>query len=188
MNRDNPTCCRCGATIDENCEFNRSLPEDSPDRKSQSGMFFPDDTFACSDCYTDEEEYENYKVCHFLCYGHNPYDVNEYGECACDNKEVQIVDKGTNTMEEEKRKKCSIHKYHKVTFAGMKVFACSKPLCSHYMPKHMEMLLIGKASYCWSCDGVMVMDEVALDLDKPICVSCRLKKIELPDNILNVVN
>lgn len=90
-------------------------------------------------------------------------------------------------VKEEKRKKCSIHKYHKLTFAGMKVFACSKPFCNHYMPKHMESLLLGKASYCWECDGVMVMDLEALEMEKPICISCRLKKVEVPKELSNII-
>ena len=77
-----------------------------------------------------------------------------------------------------------IHKYHKISFAGMQVFACALSDCTHYMPQHMEAMIIGKASYCWECDNPMVMDEISKKMDKPICVNCRTKKIELPAALL----
>lgn len=91
-------------------------------------------------------------------------------------------------MEEPTKKvKCYIHKYRRIEFAGRLLFACAAPLCSHYMPKHMEGFLLGKASFCWECDKAMVMDEVALGMDKPICVGCRLKKVELPGEIASLI-
>lgn len=73
-----------------------------------------------------------------------------------------------------------IHKYHKINLAGHFVFACALSDCSHYIPKHIENLIIGKKTYCWECDLVMTMGLEEIKMDRPICVSCRTKTIELP--------
>jgi hypothetical protein len=75
-------------------------------------------------------------------------------------------------------KKCNddrgIHKYHKVNTGFTTLWACAHPTCSHYMPKHIENMIQGKASICWECDGEMVLDTDALRMDKPICLNCRM--------------
>lgn len=70
------------------------------------------------------------------------------------------------------RSKRHIHKYHKLSVAGEKVWACALPNCSHYMPKHMEQLVIGKGSFCWLCNEPIVLDVTNMQNDKPTCRAC----------------
>lgn len=72
------------------------------------------------------------------------------------------------------KKKCIGHKYHRVDFIGQKIFACALPDCSHYMPKHMEPMIVGKRSLCWQCDKPFVIGYEHLEQDKPICANCAM--------------
>lgn len=65
------------------------------------------------------------------------------------------------------------HKYHRVSLDYANVWACALPECSHYMPKHIERLVLGKKSHCWGCDAQFILDEDALKMDKPMCIPCR---------------
>ena len=60
------------------------------------------------------------------------------------------------------------HKYHKI--AGM--WHCARPDCTHMMPKNMAGNIEGKKSICWQCGNEMVLNEMALEMDKPICEAC----------------
>lgn len=76
-----------------------------------------------------------------------------------------------------------IHKYHRVTLTFAKVWACALPDCNHFMPKQIEAIVMGKASICWQCGDNMLLDERAMDEDKPRCPKCRLgieEENELP--------
>jgi len=70
-----------------------------------------------------------------------------------------------------------IHKYHKVSIGFTKVWACAMPNCSHYMPHNMEDLVIGKSSFCWNCNGPIVLDETTMQNDKPICRTCKIEQL-----------
>jgi ribosomal protein S27AE len=65
-----------------------------------------------------------------------------------------------------------IHKYHKISLNTVMVWACALPNCSHYMPKHLDGMVLGKASYCWNCGNQMVLDSNNIEMDKPICINC----------------
>jgi len=67
-----------------------------------------------------------------------------------------------------------IHKYHHVDTVNGKLWACAQPECSHHMPKHYEPLLIGKASICWTCEGLFRLNAENMKHDKPICEACSL--------------
>ena len=65
-----------------------------------------------------------------------------------------------------------IHKYHKVLMSYTKVWACALPDCNHYMPTHMEQMVLGKASICWNCDSMFILNESNMKNDKPTCMNC----------------
>lgn len=66
-----------------------------------------------------------------------------------------------------------IHKYMRVQLKFAKVWRCSLPDCYHYMPPHMEEMLIGRKSICWSCGNHFPLDEIAMKEEMPNCFSCR---------------
>lgn len=75
-----------------------------------------------------------------------------------------------------------VHKYHHISVGTMgKVWCCALPDCSHYMPAHMEGMVLGKNSICWSCESVFILDSNAMDLDKPLCGKCRLSNTNIDD-------
>lgn len=63
------------------------------------------------------------------------------------------------------------HKYHRIIISSTKVWACALPNCNHYMPKHMEQMVDGKNTICWSCDEVFILNESNMK-DKPVCDEC----------------
>lgn len=65
------------------------------------------------------------------------------------------------------------HKYHKVNLAGQQVWACALPDCNHYMPKHMEQMVHGKATICWSCGADTILSPLNMNDEKPTCAECR---------------
>jgi len=69
-----------------------------------------------------------------------------------------------------------VHKYYRALVAGIKVWACGLPECTHYMPSHMETLVNGKASICWNCDERMILNPSNMADDKPICDDCTATK------------
>lgn len=70
------------------------------------------------------------------------------------------------------RTKRHIHQYHKVVIYGNKVWACALSDCTHYMPKHLEDLVMGKNTICWDCERPFPIDAIAAKLDKPLCYDC----------------
>lgn len=67
------------------------------------------------------------------------------------------------------------HKYYKMSMQGDKVWACAgcaRANCTHYMPKHLEQLVIDRPSICWSCGETFVLDALAMTRDKPVCMDC----------------
>lgn len=69
-----------------------------------------------------------------------------------------------------------IHKYYRVEIAGVKVWACALPECTHYMPAHMTALVDGKASFCWDCGERFILNPTNMNDDKPICSDCTFEK------------
>lgn len=72
-----------------------------------------------------------------------------------------------------------VHKYHKVDCFGELLFFCALPDCPHHMPKYYENGLIGKKSICWNCDSEFILDERAMSMDMPVCISCALVTNEI---------
>lgn len=66
-----------------------------------------------------------------------------------------------------------VHKYHSVQTTLRKIWCCALPDCTHYMPPHMNAVLIGKTSYCWECNAEMLLDEDNMKEDMPRCDKCR---------------
>lgn len=67
-----------------------------------------------------------------------------------------------------------IHQYQAVTLGkNYRVYRCVRPDCSHYLPAR---LVFGKRSLCNRCGKEIEMDNFALSLDKPHCVTCTKKK------------
>lgn len=64
------------------------------------------------------------------------------------------------------------HKYYKKTLSFGQVWACALPTCNHYMPTHMTELLPGKQSVCWECEGMLVLNELNMKMEKPLCEDC----------------
>lgn len=75
-----------------------------------------------------------------------------------------------------KGSKNHIHKYYRARVAGVDVWACGLDNCTHYMPKHLEELVPGKVTVCWSCDKRFMLDERAMKYERPICLDCELKQ------------
>jgi len=75
------------------------------------------------------------------------------------------------------------HKYYRAEVAGTRVWACALPDCTHYMPKHMEGLVLGKKAICWTCNEEFILDSEALKEDKPRCANCR-SGIKSEDDLL----
>ena len=72
-----------------------------------------------------------------------------------------------------------IHKYHKIRVAGQHVMACALPDCTHYMPYHIQSILLGKKTYCWNCNEIFLLDEESMKMEKPTCSICRINSMEL---------
>jgi len=64
------------------------------------------------------------------------------------------------------------HKYYKVDMGGTNVWACASPDCLHYMPKHMEHMVPGKASICWGCGDTMILTLQNMKDKQPKCPDC----------------
>lgn len=65
------------------------------------------------------------------------------------------------------------HKYYKNQLSpGIKVWACSLAACNHFMPKHLENLIPGRLSLCFSCGEQIVLDPIRIKMDKPLCDDC----------------
>lgn len=64
------------------------------------------------------------------------------------------------------------HKYQKVKLGDYMLWSCALPDCMHFMPKHFENLIPGKASYCWKCEESMIMGAAQLRMNKPLCDDC----------------
>ncbi len=65
-----------------------------------------------------------------------------------------------------------VHKYHKVSLQFVSVWKCALPKCTHWMPPHLNNILIGRSSVCWYCGGEMVLDEDNMKSDMPVCLDC----------------
>lgn len=84
-------------------------------------------------------------------------------------------DKDTNYKAQRIQKK-HIHRYVQRTlqykFSHKTVWACSDPLCTHYLPPNMIEMINGRASRCTSCDEMIILDEEKLEMIEPLCDKC----------------
>ena len=69
-------------------------------------------------------------------------------------------------------KKQHTHKYLKQTTTGSPVWRCMLPDCNHFMPSHLEPLVIGRTSYCWECNDKFILTEQSMKRNKPLCDDC----------------
>lgn len=65
-----------------------------------------------------------------------------------------------------------VHKYRHVSLSYGRVWACGFPDCSHYMPAHLDEMMPGKYSICWSCGERFIFDEDNMKNDFPVCNDC----------------
>ena len=75
--------------------------------------------------------------------------------------------------------------YHRIRIARDTVYGCAVTGCTHYMPKHMEALLPGAKSQCWSCGNEFPLDNEALTMDEPTCRKCRNPVDDIISEFLN---
>lgn len=80
------------------------------------------------------------------------------------------------------RKRC-VHKYYRINLGYADVYACALPTCTHYMPKHLEVTLLGKQAICWFCENKFILDERALRMEKPVCLQCALGESKSEDEL-----
>jgi hypothetical protein len=66
------------------------------------------------------------------------------------------------------------HKYHKVETSAGALWACGLPDCNHFMPSHYARLLPGKMSICWECGEQLILTDLNMRRDQPICPDCTL--------------
>ena len=64
------------------------------------------------------------------------------------------------------------HKYWQKNLSNQKVWACALGDCSHYMPAHMNEMVVGKKSICWECGKEFHLDEDNMKNSEPICYEC----------------
>lgn len=74
-----------------------------------------------------------------------------------------------------------VHKYIRRKMYAHSVWACALPDCTHYMPKHMEQMVEGKASICHQCNEEFILSTDALKEDKPRCADCRFDVVKHED-------
>jgi hypothetical protein len=68
--------------------------------------------------------------------------------------------------------KAHIHKYHYINIKYTSVWACALGDCTHFMPAHLETMMLGKKSLCWACNGEFYLDEDNMKNSEPICYEC----------------
>lgn len=82
-----------------------------------------------------------------------------------------------------------VHKYHIIPLNSYFVYACALRDCNHYMPKHLEHMIPGKATICWSCGKETTIDKNNSDMKEPMCLKC-IKLLDagqeiIPENPIN---
>ena len=78
-----------------------------------------------------------------------------------------------------------VHKYYKVELNGHFVWACALPDCSHYIPKHLELMMSkGKKSICWSCRQEFILNALSMQLNQPTCDECNPQA----SNLMNAID
>lgn len=55
---------------------------------------------------------------------------------------------------------------------GNQSWACALGDCSHYLPENVKNTITGKLSICWFCNSEFNLDERALAMDMPVCITC----------------
>lgn len=66
------------------------------------------------------------------------------------------------------------HKYHRIKVGSTYLWACALHDCNHYMPKHLESMIPGKATICWSCGNETLITVDNIDFEEPVCNKCML--------------
>ncbi len=64
------------------------------------------------------------------------------------------------------------HKYMKQTTGSSPVWRCMLDDCNHYMPSHLESLVVGRTSICWDCDDKFKLNVINMKEAKPRCDDC----------------
>ena len=77
------------------------------------------------------------------------------------------------------------HKYHVVEINCNPAWACALGDCSHHLPENVKNTINGKLSICWNCDKEFHLDDRALKLDMPICVTCAIGNNEIVNKLLD---
>lgn len=78
-------------------------------------------------------------------------------------------------------RKATLHKYYRAHLSLGDVWACALPECSHYLPKHIEQLINGRATICWNCNNRTTMSPANMGMDRPFCPDClNAEMAELP--------
>ena len=69
-----------------------------------------------------------------------------------------------------------LHKYERIRLGtgDYVVFRCQFPQCSHYIRAELAK---GKVCLCNRCNNPMVLDTAAMQLQKPHCKSCTVRKV-----------
>lgn len=80
------------------------------------------------------------------------------------------------------------HKYGRVNTPQGKVWRCFDPTCTHYIPAHQDWMTEGRATECWKCGGVTILDARAMKLDKPVCVDCDPSYVNIDDTDIDKIN
>jgi hypothetical protein len=73
--------------------------------------------------------------------------------------------------------KAHTHMYHYIDIRYTKVWACALGDCTHFMPAHLDAMMPGRKSICWSCRQEMFLDEDNMKRNEPICAECVLKEL-----------
>lgn len=81
------------------------------------------------------------------------------------------------------------HKYYRMELdndSRTRVWACARESCTHYMPKHLERMMLNRKSLCWSCGEEFTLDALAMQFDKPTCTECNPTTQSLLDAVLKL--
>ena len=83
-----------------------------------------------------------------------------------------------------------VHKYMRQQLKFVRIWRCATPDCNHWMPPHMEDIIIGRSSICWGCGEKFTLDEAALEDDMPMCFTCRQPAaiVETPFGDISIID
>lgn len=73
------------------------------------------------------------------------------------------------------------HKYYRASTSFGKVWACALPDCNHYMPQHMDSMVTGKNSLCWTCGEQFQLNAINMRDKQPMCDECSNRAIDIDE-------